>query len=209
MKSQIKRAVIVRPQLEKHPGIQIQRPQPRLRRQILFPVPFTAARKRKCAIHQQRPQLQRRLKRQILKPRLPRPIPILQRRFQIPFLKINRSQKIVGILVLGIHRQRQAQISLGLGKLFLPVRNPRQLDQKARVARRLFSPRHKRGLRLFPPLQMRQRKPAVQQKVSGLFRRLRNRAHHSVPISRFVRFFYFGKFRRGRITGLRQRAHRE
>jgi len=40
---------------------------------------------------------------------------------------------------------------------------PSQLDQKTRVARRLRSPSRKRGLRLFPALQMRQGQPAIKQ----------------------------------------------
>ena len=111
VEAEVKRAIIVSPQLEQHPRIQIQRPEPRLRGQECVSRPFTAACKREGAIQHQGLQLQFRLKRKVFQFRLSRAVPILQRRFQIPFLEINRSQKVVGVVILGIHRQSPAQLA--------------------------------------------------------------------------------------------------
>src|SRR5260221_64618 len=132
-------------------------------------------------IQQCRTYSQRRFAPHLCGFRLPCPVPVFERRFEISFKEIDRGQKFIGVDIFGIEPQGAMQIASGLSVILPFERYAGQFDGKAFIVRSQTLAGGKCSARFYPVLQMRQRDTVVIIQVSRVTRRLLQKLYKLGP----------------------------
>src|SRR5262249_52223807 len=127
---------------------------------------------------------------------------------KIVFLEINRSEKVVGVVIVRFDGQSMAQFVLRSGKVFFLIGDPGEFLGKARVAGSELIADKESCTRLFPSLQVSQSQAAIEQQIHRL-RRAAGGVYHGVPVFALVEIFDFGQLPCRGILHLRKNAERK